>query len=403
MESVHNLIPLQVNIGGQLADHEIIGRNATVKEMLGYLDRGMNLTINDPRRIGKSASLQLLEATSTKKRTIVMTSVQPVHRLDQFLLHLLQLLHEHQSMGRRVSKTIGEYIDGTGVGMEVGDIPYSVSLRRNHQHKTTLTLLREMVSAINGALNDDEMLVLAIDEFTEAILNIASTPDVGAAEATKLLQTLQMLRKENPRVRWILTGSIGMHHAIRQTNCTSSVVNGDCKNVPVGPLSLEDAEHLSRCLALGEGIELTDDAHSLLASAVDGIPILVHAVIDDLRKQQTKTFDADAIESALHRYINDKDEARTFEHFVTRLATYYSAEELATARAILDRSASRRKPYKAAKLIDFVSDRLNVDEEQVRVVLAMIEDDHYLTNIDGRMSWRYPILARVWRAKRGLN
>jgi|GEM_PF-1682560 len=398
------LVPLTVNIGGQLADHEIIGREATVKLMFEYLDRGMNLSINDPRRIGKSAALQLLEAASTDKTKVVLTSVQPVKTIDGFFYHLASVLHGHQSLGRRLRKGVTNLVESARVMTEVDGVPFAVGVRGRHQHKTKRELLMEMVSAIDDALGEGELLVLAVDEFTEAILNIARNPDAGSGDATQLLQTLQMLRKDCPAVRWILTGSIGMHHAIRWTDCTSSVVSGDCKNVPVGALSLAHADYLSRCLALGEDIALVDEAHVALIEAVDGIPILIHAIIEDLRKQPARdAFDQSDVEAAIDRYIHDQDESRAFEHFVSRLATYYFDDELPIARALLDRSAGRKKPYKVDKLVAHAAEACGATTEVVRTVLGMVVDDHYLITEEGRARWRYPILARVWRTKRNLG
>jgi len=403
MKPVQSVEPLKINIGGQLADHEIVGRELAIESIVEYLARGMNLLINDPRRIGKSAVLQLLESASTKEINIIKTSVQGIHSQERLLLRILDELHDHESFGRRVAKRVGRFIDTTGVGVELGGLEYAISLKRQHANKPTLTLLGEVVSAINDELNDDELLVLAIDEFTEAVVNIANGED-GVQQATQLLQILQTLRKEQPRVRWVLTGSIGIHHAIRRTNCTASVV-ADGKNVPIGPLSLEAAQHLSRRLAAGESVELTDDAHAHLAETVNGIPILVHAILDDLRLQATDgAFDVDDVEDAINPYIGNRDESRAFEHFVTRLADYYSRDELKAARALLDSTATSPKPKRVTKLIERTAEKLDVEEEFVRDVLVMLQDDHYLVAApeNGRVSWRYSILARIWRAKRGL-
>jgi len=401
MNSVQSLVAMRANVGGQLDDNDIVGRDAVVAMMLDYLERGMNLTINDPRRIGKSAVLQLLEARSTKRVTIVKTSVQKVHSLDHFLMHLLSVLYEHQSLRKRARNKLGDFVDTAGLGIELGGVEYAISRKPRHVHKNALTLLDEVVAAINDSLDDDELLVLALDEFTEAVINIASQANAGRTEATQMLQALQTLRKDQTRVRWILTGSIGMHHAIRHTDCTSVVISGDCQNIPVGPLSRPFAEHLSRCLALGEKIELTNDAHAHLAASVDGIPILVHAVIDDLRKlPQDLPFGYDDVDAAINRYISDNDESRAFEHFVSRLQTYYYGEELDIARALLDRASSRTKPYKTDSILGYVGEQLQVRDEAVRAVRTMLIDDHYLIQDNDRLWWRYPILARIWKAKR---
>ena len=186
---------------------------------------------------------------------------------------------------------------------------------------------------------------------------------------------------------------------------TTASVIADGKNVPIGPLSLEAAQHLSRRLAAGESVELTDDAHAHLAETVNGIPILVHAILDDLRLQATHgAFDVDDVEDAINRYIGNRDESRAFEHFVTRLADYYSRDELKAARALLDSTATSPKPKRVTKLIERTAEKLDVEEEFVRDVLVMLQDDHYLVAApeNGRVSWRYSILARIWRAKRGL-
>ena len=74
--------------------------------------------------------------------------------------------------------------------------------------------------------------------------------------------------------------------------------------------------------------------------------------------------------------------------------------ELDIARALLDRAASRAKPYKTESVLGYVAKQLDVTNEAVRAVRTMVIDDHYLVQADGRLRWRYPILARIWKAKR---
>ena len=67
-----------------------------------------------------------------------------------------------------------------------------------------------MSAAANGGNGDEE-------------LHIASKE--GPDAANHLLQTLRSLRRQGSRLRWIVCGSVGFHHVLRQCNATEGVVN----------------------------------------------------------------------------------------------------------------------------------------------------------------------------------
>lgn len=65
--------------------NDLVGRDATVDEMRQLLARGVDIVINDPRRMGKTCLLDRFAHLTTAPWTTVKIDYEGVATADEFL------------------------------------------------------------------------------------------------------------------------------------------------------------------------------------------------------------------------------------------------------------------------------------------------------------------------------
>lgn len=394
-ESVRH--PIRPNVGGSGDPADFIGRRQTTARALAQLDRGENLILNDPRRMGKTQWLQALEYmqdASEKPLCVVHVDYEGVDTTDALLRRTVEALRTKQPIGQRVRAALKGLFGN--LDADVSAYGVRLQLRPAWHEVDRASVLRQTIMAVDQHL-DRVPVVLAMDELPTAIIDICGGQ--GQVEARLLLETLRKLRSETGRIRWILCGSVGMHHALRQAGATTGVIN-DLATVPFGPLCVEDARELAYCLFDGIDVSPTEVAVASLVAETDGIPFFMHAVAGILEQRASQNGASRAVDSAdvsdaAARYLQDRELSHAATHLLARIDQYYG--ELAPrAYELLDRVASAATPVR----VDDVR-----EGGASRRLLDLLVDDHYLIEQLGqeqRLRWRYPVLERIWKVRRRL-
>jgi hypothetical protein len=244
-----------------------------------------------------------------------------------------------------------------------------------------------------------DRLLLACDEVPDMLLEIARGE--GSAAASNVLAVLRRFRDQdaNSAVRWLLTGSVGMHHVLRTIGAPDASIN-DLDTVTLGPLSSRWACWLAESLLLGAGITHGPDAIEQIAQISGGIPYLAHLIVAHARDQRFSSISADEVADLFAEAASDLDRSHQSTHLLTRLAPYYGPST-AAAEWLLDRlaegPAGRTELRAAATATRFA---LPADAG-LRDLLDWLTQDHYLSRCtSGQYAWRYPPLMHIWQIRR---
>lgn len=388
--------PIPPSPGGLLGPEDVVGRNDEIERAWELLDRA-SVRLNEPRRVGKTSVLIKMEAEPPPGWTCVRQSFQGVNTVEDMAARALSGIARHQRLSRRVRQRASRFLVSTALSVTVEDVSFELKPSFVGDPIATLeAALVDVASALHG-----ERLLLAWDEVPDMVLDIIENQ--GLAAAGTLLEVLRRLR-ESPAgssVRWLLTGSVGFHHALRSLPRGDSLVN-DLDNLQLGPLSERWAAWLAESLLLGAGVEADQGAIADLAEVSGGIPYLVHLVAKECRDRKLRTVSGGDIEPLFDSAMNDLDQSQQATHFLSRLDTYYGTRT-AAAQWVLDfiaeRPCTRQEIQAAAKRA-----RTAIPQaDDLRELLDWLCLDHYLVKHVGpevRYEWRYPPLARVWRARR---
>lgn len=371
--------PLLPQPGSTIDPRNAVGRSATTACARAELRGDNNLALTDPRRMGKTVWLDLFCADPGDGMTAVKIDYEGVPSCEEFLLRTVAALGVHRSLPSRAAAKLNALFDGVEVEGPV-KVKVGVSTR------TPTDLLSEAIRSVDDHLGEGNLLVIAMDEVPLAIANIARKEGPGAAN--QLLQTLRALRRRESRLRWIVCGSVGFHHVLRQCNATEGVLN-DLVNLPLGPLEPADARELSARLLLGIERAADEGAVEALVEQSGRIPFLIHALAHGLHEAGLGRVSVNDVAAAFIDFMDDRDESRAVTHLLTRLDPFYG-ERADAAKHVLDRAA-----------IDGPLDI--VDLEADGDILDALIDDHYLIGHERTVQWRYDVLRRIWVHRRRLG
>jgi hypothetical protein len=334
--------------------------------------------------MGKTVWLDLFCSRPGERLMAVKIDYEGVRNSEEFLLRTVQALSGHRDLPDRAREKFRALFENLDLSASAGP----VTIRPAVRSRTRTDLLSEAMRSVDRHLADGTTLVVAMDEVPIAVGNVAS--DETPESAGRLLQTLRELRRRESKLRWIVSGSIGFHHVLRRCGVTEGVVN-DLVNLPLGPLEDDEARELAHRLLLGIGRAGGDDVVDALVQNSGAIPFLIHHLAHHLEDSGSGPVNVAQVERAFVEFMDDRDESRAVTHLLTRLDPLYG-DRVAAAKELLDHVArTGRVPT------------LSLQSDTDSTLLDDLIDDHYLIEKDGVVTWRYPVLQRIWVHRRRLG
>ncbi len=398
---------MRANPGGEIAPSNVIGRDRLIQRLWETLDE-QSVVLVAERRIGKSCVVKKMRAEQPAGMLAFYRDVEGidsplgfVERVYQDVTVHLTRLKRSAGRARALLKQLAE--------AEIGGF------------KLPSSVAPHWVAVLERTIEDlldcqDRTIVLFWDELPLMLLKIRRMS--GEATAMELLDTLRALRQTHARLRMVYTGSIGLHHlaaALRHAGHANDATN-DMRTVEVPPLADHDARFLAAELLRGERLAAPDldGTAAAIASAVDGIPYYIHHVVS-LMKDRGGTASAELAQSIVAEALVDAQDPWHLQHYRDRLRDYYGQERLPIVTALLDALAAAADPLTLDELQrqaggdpssqgqTTVAELMHDDREAFRQVVDLVERDHYARqDADGRHRFRFSLVQRWWRQKRGL-
>lgn len=381
--------PILPDPGSASDPASFVGRVATTLQAQLMLKAGRNVALTDPRRMGKSYWITYFCAT-TQDFVPVKIDFEGVTTSDAFLTRTAEALGRHESIPDRAKSLLWAVFDNLEVN--AGPIRVKPAARALPPER----LFRDMVMAVNEHATGLPILV-CMDEVPGALLNITKNGSNGPLAARAVLQTLRDLRLEAPRLRWIVSGSVGFHHVLRHCQATEGDIN-DLETLPLGPLPDDEADELIRRLLAGIGRTADEAAIAEIIRTTGGIPFLIQHLANQLDNHSPEVIRPQVVLSVFEKFIRNRDESRAATHLVSRVDLYYGTFKEA-AFSILDKTAMSRKGMPLSDL-EAVAGLARTD---LLTVIDWLVDDHYLDETSHGFLWRYDVLREIWTYRRRLR
>jgi AAA+ ATPase superfamily predicted ATPase/DNA-binding Xre family transcriptional regulator len=382
----------KANPGGQIAPEEIVGREELIERLWERLQQ-QSLILSGERRIGKSSILKKMTAEAAPNLLPIYRDLEGTRTPIEFVEAVWQDTETYlrdAGKARRVreylSKLIGSYFDGYQFP-EIASEHWKILLTKTIEDLVTL---------------QDKQIVLIWDEMPHMLGNFSDEI------AMEVLDSLRSLRQTYPDVRMVFSGSIGLHHIIKnlQKAGYSNDPTNDMYPIEGQPLSLEDATELTINLLQGEDISVVDLAQTAeqIAVAVDCIPFYIHHLINQL-KDLDQEINEEVIAITINQCLRSSLNLWKMDHYRERIDNYYNDTQKPYALEILD-ILSINPATSFTRLWQYLkSEPETKDKEMARAVLRLLLKDYYLVqedNLSGSMyTFRYQLVQKYWQISRG--
>ncbi|MCC0177795.1 ATP-binding protein [Waterburya agarophytonicola K14] len=381
------------NPGGQISPDEIVGRDRLIEQLWDRL-RQQSFIFSGERRIGKSSTLKKMTLEAPEDMLPIYRDLEGIRSPIEFVEVIWQDTETYlreAGKAQRVREFVSELIGSHFTGYRFPEITAP-------HWKTLLTKTIEDLVTLQS-----KQIVFIWDEIPHLLGNFS---DEAAMET---LDILRSLRQTYPDIRMVFSGSIGLHHIIKnlQKAGYSNDPTNDMYPVDGQPLAQEDAIQLTINLLRGEDVTIFNfqETATEIALAVDCIPFYIHHLVNQL-KDYSGEINQEIIMNIVDESLRNPLNLWKMEHYRERIDNYYNDIQKPYALEILD-ILSINPPTPFQRIWQYLkSEPHTQDKETARSVLRLLMKDYYLIqedNLSGSTyTFRYQLVQKYWRISRGL-
>lgn len=385
-------------IGTPARGDSFFPRHQEISRVLEKLDDGNNLNIAAPRRVGKTSILLNLLDNNKGGYTYVYVDSEDVDSEAEFFKRILQeLLKTEEIRNCRKLKSLFESshkflskvrsIKVMGQGVEFAEA------------ETITDPKEDLINLLSGLeLDESKGLVILLDEFPQTIQNIIDKHPQDLGPVRKFLQANREIR-QNPevsrKVRFILTGSIGLNHTVAEIGMTAFI--NDLNSVELGQLTEVEALRLLDELLRPKGIAMGEETRQYLLKRVEWlIPFHIQLMVQEILAAASpgSTINIQLVDRAFEAILQQRNENH-FNHYYSRLKKQFKGVEFTFAEELLDTLAKTGMLGKA-ELFDLAV-KHGLDQRWRNIINILIYDG-YLSpfGLDG-YRFNSPIVRMWWQ------
>jgi uncharacterized protein len=383
-----------INPGGQLSVEEIIGREREIERYWTVLDR-QSLVLNAERRIGKTSILQKMGALGRDGFHTYYQELERVHSITELISQIYRTVSIDLPRAKRLkASAIKGWLVLSSTRLESLSVPPAGDAWKG--------LLETAVKDVLDAFEDDIKVVFLWDEFPLMLYNLRQRE--GADKTIQLLDTLRYLRATQPRLRFLFTGSIGLHLALKSLRADGNA-NAPFNDVQIElapPLFPDDTAALiaNLCEALRHEPQEPAEIARRIGVSLGGFAYHIHHCFDQLDQlgRPARGTDVDAVVEAVATHPSDPAHLGYTQQ---RIETYYAAQDARMALFILDVLAGSDDPLSLESLLNQVRHKLaDADEHHLKAVCELLRQDQCTTKTSDGFAFTWPIVKRWWRDRR---
>jgi len=338
---------MSINPGGQLSVEEIVGRESEIERYWGVLGR-QSLVLNAERRIGKTSILQKMSAIGRDGFHTYYQDLERIHSITELISQIYRTVSADLPRAKRLkASAIKGWLALSTNRLADLAVPAAAASWK--------TLLETAAKDVLEAFEDEIKVVFMWDEFPLMLYNLRQRE--GADKTIQLLDTLRYLRVTYPRLRLLLTGSIGLHLALKSLrgdgNANSPFNDLQIELAP--PLSPDDTALLTTnlCKSLRHTPIDPERISGRVRDLLGGFAYHIHHCFDQLDQLGRPAVPED-VDKAVETVATHSSDPAHIGYTQYRIETYYSADETTLALDILDVLAGSDTPLTLGEILNRV-------------------------------------------------
>jgi uncharacterized protein len=362
-------------------------------EIAERLDIGESISMLAPRRIGKTWLMKkVAEDLYVKGWHVVSIDVEGLRSEKALLQALCTEIEKSVEVKDRLFLQIKQRFN-QAMGAKEGQTLLDAA--------ATLDPRQFLETLIEGLNSEPRNTVIMIDEIALFVLALAKQdPD----EAHALLYHLRKLLQKYTKVRWFLTGSIGLDVVARRFDLQGAFL--DYHTYPLQPFTIEEARSYAvsneaQPIA-GRRFGFDEGAFEYLAAEIGWLsPYYVKLVLDRLvadRRPDNKLMASQVnVEAAIASVL--RPEFRThFAGWQEHLRKNFLIDQTNRLVALLDALSHSPAGELEATLLAKLSPKNGppIPQRQMKDDLLILQSDGFLESHEGRWRFRSGLLRRFW-------
>lgn len=369
-------------------------RPAERADLVARLGTGANILMLAPRRVGKTWLMdKIAEDLTAAGWLCIKIDVEGMRTENEFLRALCQEIEKTQALTERVKshllqrfKQLTTHVQDGNLAAAIGDVDP-----------------REFLETLIHSLNaEDRDTLILIDEIALFIHERAKIDPDGTRS---LLYHLRKLQQAYPKVRWFLTGSVGLDVVARRHNMLGALLGID--SFPLAPFDADAAHsYLGELCDSGQvthPFTLGEEAFAYLAQELGWLsPYYLRQIALQMRPSGAAQSgyppaNVDDVEHAFAQLLSPAQRLH-FSAWEEHISKNFDAIETERLRAILDVLCSESNGEVEVTLLTRLSEAgHNLTKRDLSTLLSSLETDAFLHSIEGRWSFRSGLLRRYWK------
>jgi uncharacterized protein len=376
------------------------GRNEEIEALFKMFEAGRDVSMPGPRRLGKTFLLErLVDAAPEKNWTAVKAELAGCSDTRAVFRELCSRIGTRRSGGAKFISAVLQRLSQMSGNRAEQSGPWYQGLMNVDYESHFERLIKTMNEDTKGRW------LLLIDELPIFLKALHDKGPAGVAAARDFMNLFSRLRQNNPNVRWMITGAIGIEPLARAGNYQG--VLAKFQNFELHPLTEAQAQHYVQDQALTGHLphrtQITDIEAQVLVEAVGWrAAFYLDALAQKLKgtpttdPEQARTLVEEAIDQLLQ-----PSEMATFGPWEEHLRKHYLDTDCALAFGVMSALAATHHGADLNSLLATLQ-RPALTRPALQNLLIRLHTEGFIT-VDSwdqdspRCSFRNPLLRRWWQ------
>lgn len=384
--------------GVPVVGEDLFGREFELDQFWSILNRGGNILMLAPRRVGKTSLMREVERNPQNHWLVCYLDLEAGDTASYCVAAIAAAITsipdvssvlQTNPISSRISDVLSK-IDGK-VDAGLLTLEFKGAFEDSWHDE-----LDRVFGHCDQAIDAGVRLLVILDELPILIARMLSRDDT-AADVDLLLSKLRQIRGEqrfSQRVQFAIGGSIGLEGVLRRHGLSSHI--NDLSLLPIGPWENETAAEFLHQLGHDEGFIIPDNfVEQMIKLLGYCVPYHVQLFFDSIR-QETKSDDRVITEEIVIRCFEDRLAGPSgtphLDHYAEQLDVMFNEDDAICVRAILSavaRSADGLDPKAICERADIPQP---LPQDLIRDLLA----SGYLVTSNGRISMCSNLLRSWW-------
>ena len=384
--------------GAPVVGEDLFGRERELAHIWRMLERGANVLMTAPRRVGKTSLMRELERDPRNGWIVVYADVEACTEPGGIIAELLGEIAENDEFKQKFWDVMSDLL-GKAAGqlssISVGTFKAEIRSAMKGNWKREADKFQDR---LQSSIASDRKLLIIIDELPIPINNMLTTEE-QKREAEIFLLWLRKLRQDQKlrnHVHTLVGGSIGMEGVMRRMGKSSLINDMTPYNLP--SWSKETAAGFLRKLCEREQFQLGESSiQEMLALLQDPIPYHVHLFFEALQTELANKSDpmpAGTVERCFDEHLAAFQGAARLDHHKEKLAAIFGTdEEMSMAHEILKAACMQQSGIRDSDIDAIHSER----NQPTQPILNELMAEKFLKIENGTVIFRSNLLRCWWK------